>query len=104
MPTVEERLAVIEEQNLARMREDNLRRAEIDRRLQAIEDGNNSLSSAMAVVNVTLATLTQITKTHTTKATCVNAGAKVLWAGGAGGGVVTALVALVWALKQLGLI
>ena len=87
MPTVEERLAVIEEQNIARLREDNQRRTEIDRRFTGLEGKIDHLVT--------------ITQQHTFKATCINGGAKVLQGAGAGSGVLLAIYII---LEKLGVV
>ena len=83
MPTIEERLGVIETQIYER-------REAIDRRLSAIEGK--------------LEHLTTETQKHVFKATCINGSAKIVQGASAGGGVVGAIIAIVWLLKQLGLL
>ena len=73
MPTVEERLASIE----AQMSD---RRADIDRRLSAIESR--------------IVDLTETTNRHVFKATCINGGSRILQGGGAASGVVAVILLL----------
>ena len=83
MPTVEERLATLE----ANAQE---RRAEMERRFTGLETKMDRL--------------VEMTSHHVFRATCINGSAKVLQGASAGGGVIGAAIAIVWALKQLGLI
>ena len=80
MPSVEERLAAIE----TRMEE---RGRDVDRRLGAVEASITALASAVGIMTSSLSTLTETTKSHMLKATCINGGAKVLQGGGAASGI-----------------
>ena len=73
------------------------RQEDLDRRLTAIEGSISSMGTKLDA-------LTVATQSHVFRATCINGSAKVLQGASAGGGVIGAAIAIVWALKQLGLI
>lgn len=102
MPTIEERLGIIETQNTERLREEHLRRMEVDRRLGGIEGGLSLLTSNITTLTLSMHTLTETTKAHAFKATCINGGAKLLQGASATGGVTGGIIAAIWALKELG--
>ena len=94
---LESRVTRLEERAMLQEEIRQERAVEIIRRLTGVESGVTDLR---AVVN----DLATETRSHVFKSTCTKVGSQTLLGGGAGAAIVTGLVALVWALKQLGLI
>ena len=62
------------------------------------------IKQRMTAVEASLATLMKQTSNHVVKAVCVNSAAKVLQGASATGGIVGGIIAILYALRQMGLI
>lgn len=101
---LERRVTVIETQMQERAsqreeREQERRNAnaEVLRRLSTVE-------ATLVEVRQQLIKLTEQTKSHVVKATCINGSAKILQGAGATGGIGGGIIMAIWALKELGVL